>query len=46
MDYCYSHFDVNNDGKVSMNEAAAVKEIEIYGKQKHCAGMEPTQCQF
>jgi len=29
MDYCYKNFDVNNDGKVSMTEASAVKEINI-----------------
>ena len=27
MKYCYENFDVNNDGKVSMQEAAAVKRI-------------------
>ena len=29
MQYCYSKFDVNSDGKVSMTEAAAVKEIYV-----------------
>lgn len=29
MKYCYSKFDVNSDGKVSMTEAAAVKEIYV-----------------
>ena len=29
MEYCYSNFDVNSDGKVSMIEAAAVKEIYV-----------------
>ena len=32
MKYCYENFDVNNDGKVSMQEAAAVKRIECYGE--------------
>ena len=29
MAYCYDNFDVNNDGKVSMTEANAVKEISL-----------------
>ena len=31
MKYCYDKFDVNHDGKVSMEEAAAVKEISVEG---------------
>ena len=29
MRYCYDNFDVNHDGKVSMEEANAVKEIDL-----------------
>ena len=29
MEFCYSHFDVNNDGKVSMTEAQSVKEFSV-----------------
>lgn len=32
MDYCYTNFDVNHDGKVSMSEAAAVHSIDIKKK--------------
>lgn len=32
MQYCYSEFDVNSDGKVSMIEAAAVRKIDVSGK--------------
>ena len=30
MKYCYDNFDVNKDGKVSMPEANAVKEISDF----------------
>ena len=33
MKYCYDKFDINRDGKVSMSEAAAAKEIIINGKE-------------
>ena len=32
MKYCYDNFDVNNDGKVSMQEAAAVKYVSCEGR--------------
>lgn len=32
MDYCYTTFDVNKDGKVSMSEAAAIREIRLNKK--------------
>lgn len=32
MSYCYENFDVNKDGKVSINEANAVKEINCRSK--------------
>jgi cell surface protein len=31
MAYCYENFDVNKDGKVSVNEANAVREINVSG---------------
>ena len=31
MSYCYEKFDVNKDGRVSINEANAVKEINTTG---------------
>ena len=30
MAYCYDEFDINKDGKVSLSEAAAAREIIIY----------------
>lgn len=30
MEYCYEEFDVNKDGKVSMEEAAAVREFDTW----------------
>ena len=35
MKYCYDNFDVNNDGKVSMSEAEAVRSISVDGKGIH-----------
>lgn len=32
MNYCYAHFDANGDGKVSMQEAKAVKSISFSGE--------------
>lgn len=41
MAYCYENFDVNKDGKVSLVEANAVKEIDIHSKQiKSLKGIE------
>lgn len=30
MEYCYDEFDLNKDGKVSLSEAAAAREIIVY----------------
>jgi len=30
MDYCYRYYDVNNDKRVSMKEASAIQEMELY----------------
>jgi len=35
MEYCYKHFDVNKDGKVSPSEANAVLEINVQGLGIH-----------
>ena len=41
MKYCYDHFDVNNDSKVSMEEANAVSKIDVYDKHlKSLKGIE------
>lgn len=44
MKYCYDNFDVNKDGKVSMYEANAVKDIvdydNIFSKVVSFAGIE------
>lgn len=39
--YCYNHFDMNKDGKVSMSEAAMVNEIKIYNIEAE--SMKPIQ---
>ena len=39
--FCYTNFDVNKDGKVSMTEANAVREIIIYNQNiKSLVGIE------
>ena len=40
MEYCYTNFDVNDDGKVSKTEARAVQKMEIYGDIKSLKGIE------
>ena len=39
--YCYENFDINKDGIISVSEADAVREIEIFGDQiKSLKGIE------
>lgn len=41
MSYCYENFDVNKDGKVSVNEANAVRDIKVsYKSIKSLRGVE------
>ena len=41
MKFCYDSFDVNNDGRVSMEEANAVSKIRVYDKHlKSLKGIE------
>ena len=40
MQYCYDNFDVNHDGKVSMQEAEAVQRISYRGDLSSVKGLE------
>ena len=40
MEYCYTNFDVNDDGKVSKTEAQAVQKIKMKGNIISLKGIE------